>query len=496
MNIGTTEHAEALILARRQNAAWQLLASHRAPLVLSCLKALLSGTQQDVRYEDALQSLSELLSQHAALEEFQIESEDYLTQARKELRTWIKRELLFERDGFIYATDALESALRFVESLESRILTSTGSRLSLVQSGIEALEEKLNPDPAFRAGVVRRRIENLQHELSLIEAGHFEVLTDEKATEGIRDIYRLASDLKVDFRRVEESWRAQGIGLRQSVVNAQHNRGQVVEQLLCRNEELLETPEGRAFEGFYTQLNREVELANMRVRLQSILAHPISQKALLPQQRDDLRWLVPNLVRESHAVLHARGSIERDVRAYLRTGLAVEHHRVGVLLNELFAVAGQCDWTRDQRRAPSPLPPLGFPISGLPLVQRLRFTIPGDNGLEGLDLVPQFGDLDALTEEFWAGFEGLDRFALIESTKELLKLQGRALAISDLARLVNPEHDLEAIALWVALSMAIQIPVTGSREQFELITTGGTVRYDVPAVEMVADSLTGFSEEI
>lgn len=266
MSVQANERTDALIQTRRRHPAWQLLASHRAPLVLSCFAQLFAATAQGVRFEDALHALSTLLHQHTRNREFAIADVDHLAQARRELRTWIKRALIVERDGDLYAADALEAALRFVEGLEERILTSTGSRLSLVQNGIEWFEEQLNSDPEGRASQERRRIEELQQELTDIEAGCMKVLSDAEVIEGIRDIFRLATDLKADFRRVEQSWREHGMRLRQCVVNAGNHRDGVVDCLLDSNARLPDTPdtpEGRAFDSFHQQLACRVEIKNM-----------------------------------------------------------------------------------------------------------------------------------------------------------------------------------------------------------------------------------------
>jgi len=56
--------------------------------------------------------------------------------AGRELRLWIRRSLTNERGGRIYATDALHSVIAFVDGLDNRIMTSTASRLSVVQREI------------------------------------------------------------------------------------------------------------------------------------------------------------------------------------------------------------------------------------------------------------------------------------------------------------------------------------------------------------------------
>ncbi|WP_206203236.1 DUF3375 family protein [Thermomonas sp. HDW16] len=354
MSVNSQERTESYILARQQNPAWQLLAGRRAPLVLSCLQALFEESQDGVDYDDAQQALADLLAGHAGLSEFEING-DTSTLARKELRTWIRRALVVEREGRLYATDALETALRFVKALGSRIMTSTASRLAVVQREIERLEARLNPDPQSRAEHLRRQIVGLQRELEEAEAGRIEVADIKEAAEGIRELYALATSLRADFRRVEDSWRDADLHLRHAIVNEGHHRGAVVDTLLDGHDTLLETVEGRVFQAFHQQLQHEVELEAMKRRLRIILQHSQASVALTMSQQTDLRWLVMRLVKESASVIRARSRSERDVRSFLRTGLAAEHHRVGQLLNEVFRHAQAVDWSITSiRRQPTP----------------------------------------------------------------------------------------------------------------------------------------------
>jgi hypothetical protein len=144
------ERTDAYIHARHHHPAWQLLAARRAPLILSCLQTLFEQSQDGVGLDDALRALAEMLADHANAGEFEIGEEDFAAQARKELRSWIRLSLVVEREGRVYATDAFEEALRFVTALGGRIMTSTASRLSVVQREIEGLESSLNPDPQSR----------------------------------------------------------------------------------------------------------------------------------------------------------------------------------------------------------------------------------------------------------------------------------------------------------------------------------------------------------
>lgn len=466
MEESVQNRAEKYISARNQHAAWLLLASRRAPLLLSCLRTLFEKANDGVVVEDALQALSEMLVAYASNDLYEIERDNAALQAGRELREWIKRRLVVEREGRIYATDALEVAIQFVESLDSRIMTSTASRLSVVQREIENLETSLNPNPVSRITSLRRRIQELEHELAQAEAGNVVVLDEAQAIEGIREVYTLATGLRADFRRVEDSWREADRTLRQSIISEQYHRGEIIDRLLDGQDALLNTPEGRVFDSFQQQMQQSVDLDAMRERLRTILIHPAASKALVRGQQQELRWLVSRLVQESKAVLQARARSERDVRGFMKTGLAAEHHRVGHLLNELLSYAVNLDWQRQAiRRQPVPLPPIGIAIAGLPVVERLRFKALSDDEQEAPDLSHQLTGLEQIGNEFWDAFDGLDRQALILETLQMLAKQNKPLSFGDLAALLLPTHDLETFALWLSMAREAGLEIIEERRE-------------------------------
>jgi predicted RNA-binding Zn ribbon-like protein len=471
MEESVQQRSERYISARSQHPAWLLLASRRAPLVLGCLRTLFERAHDGIAMEDALQALADMLAAYASQELYEIEPDSTHLQAGRELREWIKRRLIVEREGRIYATDALELAIQFVESLDSRIMTSTASRLSVVQREIESLETSLNPSPASRMASLRRRIQDLEHELTQAEAGHITVLDEAQAVEGIREIYNLASSLRADFRRVEDSWREADRALRQSIISESYHRGEIVDRLLDGQDALLNTPEGRVFESFQQQLRQSIELDTMRERLRTILRHPAVPKALSRTQQRELRWLALRLVKETQAVLQARARSERDVRGFMKTGLATEHHRVGHLLSELFNLALSVDWQRQSvRRQPVPLPPVGVVITGIPAVERLRFKTLDDEEQAELDLSLKSVGLELIDDDFWDAFDGLDREALIRDTMEVLAEQGRPVSLGELSSLLPPVHDLETFALWLEMAREAGIEVLSeAREMVELV---------------------------
>lgn len=473
---------------RRANVSWLLLASRRAPLVLGCLKPLFEENQDDLRWEDAVEKLAAMFAEHANQEEFAIPAGEQLPVARAELRDWLKRGLVVEREGRLIATDALQKVFHFLNSLEEEHMTSTASRLATVQREIENLEARLNPDRSKRAEHLRKRITALQADLSKVEQGEFEVLAGERAREGIREIYQLALSLRSDFRRVEDSYRDADRQLRQNIVRSDQNRGSVLDLMLDGHDALLKTPEGGVFDNFYQQLGDALELDEMKSRLRSILESPDASAALNQRQRADLRWLVPGLVRESERVIQARAQGERDVRGFIKAGLAGEQHRVGSLLGEIFEVATDLDWSSAAlRRSPSPLPPVAVSIPHLPLVQRLRFKDPSDETSADFDLTETTGSIDDVGEEFWNALDGLDRAALHQDTLRTLEAMNRSLSLGELAEALPPTHDLETLAFWLGLGRESEAAFPDDRESFEIPDRHGVLtRFDVPLIALEA----------
>lgn len=494
-----TSRTNNYITSRAQNPAWILLASRRAPLVIACLQSLFDDAHDGVLMDDALHALAAMLAPHANDEQYEIDPSRLPQLAGRELRQWISRSLVIERGGRLYATDALQAAINFVEGLDNRIMTTTASRLSVVQREIAHLQSGLNPDAGQRIASLERRINDLQRELAAAQDGDIPVLDAAEAIERIREIYTLATGLRADFRRVEDSWREADKALRHNIINEQQHRGNIVDQLLDGHEALLDTPEGRVFESFQAQLRESMDLELMRERLREILTHDISEKALTPQQQNDLRFLVGRLVNESEVVFQARSRSERDVKGFLKTGLAAEHHRVGQLLAEIFQEMLQLDWHRAAtRKTASPLPPVAIPLAGMPLIERLRYKSLDSATAAELDLSHANAKGSALDTDFWTDFDGLDREAVISATLALLKEQRRPLSLADLAAALPPTHDLETFALWITMAREAGIAVIDGENEKVVLTDKDARQwlYTLPLTKLDEPSVSAIEWDI
>ena len=200
------ELGQRFLSMRRNHPAWLLLASRTGPLVLGSLKSLIDAFPGGIDFEDASEHLAASFAEFVDDSEFDF-GDDLAITARKELRQWIRRGLIVERQGELLATDALQRAFYFLDSLQSQGMTSTASRLATVQRAIEALELQLSSSQSGRVASLEARIEALEAELESVQQGNFDVLDGQQAEEGIREVYQLAISLRADFRRVEDSYR-------------------------------------------------------------------------------------------------------------------------------------------------------------------------------------------------------------------------------------------------------------------------------------------------
>jgi hypothetical protein len=297
--------------------------------------------------------------------------------------------------------------------------------------------------------------------------------------------------------RVEDSYREADLALRRKIIGEKQHRGEVVDELLAGHEALVGTPEGQVFEGFHRQLVQSAELDRMKARLRSILDNANAARALENRQKRELRELVPQLVQESERVIQARARSERDVRSFITSGLADEQLRVGAILQELFQVALDVDWSRQAvRRAPSPLPPVVIAIPNLPIIERLLAKEAVREHEDELNFSAAAVDPTEMNDEFWHAYRALDCAALFNSTLALLEKRGEPLTMATLAVALPPTHDLETLAYWLVMAREAGIEIEGDNDVIDLLDADeGWTRFCTPRVHITHDAIKDLNPE-
>ncbi|MCU0718897.1 MAG: DUF3375 domain-containing protein, partial [Pirellula sp.] len=297
---------------------------------------------------------------------------------------------------------------------------------------------------------------------------------------------QLAMSLQADFRRVEDSYRDADRKLRQRIVSENHNRGEIVDELLTGHDQLVNTAEGQVFESFHAQLVKTSELQEMKARIRTILDNVNSERALARKQKAELRQLVSRLVQESERVIQARARSERDVRGFLKSGFADEQMRVGALLHDIFQQALELDWQSQKlRRSPSPLPPIAISLANLPLIERLLPKQVDEETESALDLDVTQSDPNLFDDEFWRAYHALNRAELFQKTINHLQSNSQQLSLGQLAEALPPTHDLETLAFWLAMARQAGMPLAEQTESIELSNDDQErTRFRVPFVKV------------
>ncbi|MBE9589619.1 DUF3375 family protein [Moraxella sp. K127] len=453
MNTPTLTLSRRYHLLRQRNDTWRLLTAKRAPIILACAEQLFMSQNQTPTMDMAVQLLTNCFNEF--IHDKELIDKDPRTLAKQEWRDWLKRGLIIERDNEVFATDALQKAIYFIKGLEDdTVMTSTASRLQTVQSEIEKAYIRLNPNQQEREQYLKKQIDLLHQELANVKNGDFELLDTHSSKEMLQNIYELAMSLYHDFRRVEDSYRQMDKELREKVIREQYHRGQVIHTLLDYHDELISTPEGRVFQGFNHALQHN-HIDELNHQIKQLVAYSISQDSLTPTQLFNLSTLISSLNKEASQVIRAKQNMEKDVRSFIQTGLATEHHRVGDLLNQIFKEALNIDWQDNSiKHTPSHLPPIAIELNKIASIERFLIHEYKTDDNHQLNLDNQSIDLNSVDSSFWQALDGLDRQDWFDKTKALLSQSDKPLSIADLhQQLPIPDnYDLEAIALWIEMA--------------------------------------------
>jgi len=231
-----------------EHAAWQLLRADNAPHILAFVSDLFREFSE-VAFGQARAALAAELQRSR-----EINTWDTDTTASTYLRQWIQAGWLRELDDQLTKTDACEVALRFCHGLDQRQTHATASHLRIVQDAVRDLAVALSPNPGERIAILEARKQRLEQEIAELRGGVVRELPEPVQRERVREVYQLASVLTADFRRVEDEIRQLDQALRVDMIESGGGRGEVLAGLLEKEQLLLASEAGRAFEGFFELL--------------------------------------------------------------------------------------------------------------------------------------------------------------------------------------------------------------------------------------------------
>lgn len=315
----------------REQPLWRLLAANKGPVVIAVLQSVFVESEQTLpssvlherltRDIEALRSVGEELPQMP-----QAYVAEWLSQG------WLTRRFPAgaSEEEYELSVDVL-TALRFVTGLLKPRATATESRLSVVIHQLSRLAEETETNPQSRLAALRAERDRIDRAIAEVERGGVKALASDRAVERAREVIALAQELAADFRSVRDEFERLNRGLRQSLMENEGSRGDVLEQLFAGVDLIGESDAGRTFHAFWRLLTDSEQAATLRESLDEVTGRPFARQ-LESQERKFLLGLTGTLLNEGRGVHDVLQHFARSLKSFVQSREFLEHRRLHSLL--------------------------------------------------------------------------------------------------------------------------------------------------------------------
>lgn len=325
--------ASAALLALRNRPLWRLLAAEKAPLVMGLLQSLLH--EQDKTLSSSV--FHERLSRD--IESLRADGHDLPQTPQIYAANWINEGWLSRRfptganeEEFELTAEAA-AALRFINSILKPRTTATESRLANVIQQLSRLAEETDANPKTRMAALVAERERINAEIRALERGGVKTLPDERALERAREIIALAEELAADFRNVRDEFDKLNRGLRQSLMENDGSRGEVLEALFAGVDLITQSEHGKTFTAFWRLLTDGEQSATLLDSLDDVTSRPFA-RSLEQRERRFLQNLTATLMAEGGSVHEVVQQFARSLKTFVQSREFQEQRRLHSLLKE------------------------------------------------------------------------------------------------------------------------------------------------------------------
>jgi hypothetical protein len=320
-------------LSLREGRVWKLLAADLAPLVLAMLQSLFQDDEKtlpgSVLHERLTRDIDALRGQgHNLPQAAQGYVTNWLAQG------WLERRFPpgASEEVFELTADAA-TALRFVSTLLKPRVVATESRLANVMQQVVRLAEETDSNPKTRLARLQAERDRLDQEIAAVKRGGVKTLPEERAVERAREIISLAQDLTSDFRNVRDAFESLNRELRQSIVESDGSRGEVLEHLFAGVDVIGASEPGRTFSAFWRLLTDGEQSSELLEALDTVTSRGFAQQ-LEPRERKFLLNLTSTLMLEGGAVHDVLQQFARGLKSFVQSREFQEQRRLHQLLKQ------------------------------------------------------------------------------------------------------------------------------------------------------------------
>lgn len=323
----------AVNLALREGRLWRFLAAGHGPLVAALLQALFTEEEKvlpvSVAVERLTRDLEILRGQgHVLAQTAQVYLSNWLDEG------WLVRRFPAgaQEEVFELSVEAL-AALRWVASLQKPRSAATESRLASVIQQVIRLAEETDANPKTRLSSLRAERARIDQEIAAVESGGIRTLPKDRAVERAREVIAQAQELAGDFRNVRDAFDQLNRDLRQSLMENDGSRGEVLEQMFAGVDVIAESDPGRTFTAFWRLLTDGEQSFALTEALDAITARDFARN-LEHRERKFLQSLTAVLMSEGGEVQDVLQQFARSLKSFVQSREFQEQRRIHTLLKQ------------------------------------------------------------------------------------------------------------------------------------------------------------------
>lgn len=255
---------------------------------------------------------------------------------------WMKRFFEEKTEEPIYQLTAeFEKALAFVEkATDERSFIGTESRLRTILEVLGNVVAGVDSDPKSRLEQLARQRTEIDEEIKSLEASPARATLS--ATQ-VRERFQLAtqqlSQLKSEFRAVEDRFKSITRGVQQRIIAASDSRGEILQFALDSEDMLKHGDQGRSFFEFLKLIHSPESQDQINE-----LVERLSEVEALAAEHDELaqlRTMVPTLIAEAEKILRTTQHLSTTLRRLLDARSTRHHQQLSKVLRDILGAAAE-----------------------------------------------------------------------------------------------------------------------------------------------------------
>lgn len=321
---------QTLELLRQKHAAWRLLTSPHAPLIVSFFhQAFISQNTRIMAEADLIEMLEDELFN---LRETQGDSvfpksaRDYLNDWAATEKGWLRKFYRQNSDeAYFDLTPATEKAITWLESLTKRSFVGTESRLIMLFDLLKQLTEGSTVDPKIRLQELQKRRAEIDAEIAKVVQGNLRLLDDTEIKDRFMQFSQQSKELLSDFREVEYNFRQLDRNLREQIAQWEGKKGSLLETIMGERDAITDSDQGNSFQAFWDFLMSQQRQQEFSQMLKQVLLLPAIDQ-LNPDKR--LRRIHYDWLEASEHTQRTVAKLSQQLRRFLDDQAWLENRRI------------------------------------------------------------------------------------------------------------------------------------------------------------------------